>query len=199
MVKEGAKIVLILFLLLAGVAGIFVYSGVYNVGADVPHSWIVNGVLEQVRSRSVATQARNISVPRDLNDPGRVSTGSGLYGKMCTGCHLGPGVERSEMSQGLYPPAPELTRGDALSPAEQFWAIKHGIKFTAMPAWGKTHPDELIWDMVAFVRKLPTLSTARYKALVASAPEDHEQIMKGMKQDHGRDTQNDSRSHAHHN
>src|SRR3546814_3671518 len=73
---------------------------------------------------------------------------------MCAGCHLGPGVERSELSQGLYPQAPELAKHSHLGPAEQFWIIKHGVKLSAMPAWGKTHPDPLIWDMVAFVRRL---------------------------------------------
>lgn len=83
------------------------------------------------------------------------------------------------MSQGLYPSAPDLARTN-LSPAEQFWTIKHGIKLTAMPAWGKTHSDELIWDMVAFIQKLPSMSPEQYKKIVASAPEDHEEIMEHM-------------------
>jgi hypothetical protein len=33
-----------------------------------------------------------------------------------------------------------------------------GIKMTGMPAWGVTHDDELLWDVVAFVRKLPELT-----------------------------------------
>src|SRR5439155_2288486 len=154
MANTSTRIVLILLLLLAGVAGIVIYSGVYNVGADVPHSRLVYGLLEQVQERSVANHARSISVPRDLNDPKRISAGAGLYAEMCAGCHLGPGIEPTEISRGLYPSAPELARGDDLSAAEQFWTIKHGIKSTAMPAWGKTHNDELIWDMVAFVRQL---------------------------------------------
>ena len=96
---------------------------------------------------------------------------------MCTGCHLGPGIEPTELSQGLYPQAPELARGDDLSPAEQFWTIKHGVKLSAMPAWGKTHSDDLIWDMVAVVRQMPKLSSDQYKKLVASAPESHEEMM----------------------
>ena len=197
MANTSTKIVLILFLLLAGVAGI-IYSGVYNVGADVPHSRLVFGLLDQVRERSVANHARGISAPRDLSDPKRISAGAGLYAEMCAGCHLAPGIEPTEISRGLYPSAPELARGDDLSAAEQFWTIKHGIKSTAMPAWGKTHSDELIWDMVAFVRQLATLSPARYKALVASAPEDHEEMMKGMEQGHAVEAQADSHPDEHH-
>ena len=58
--------------------------------------------------------------------------------------------------------------------------IKHGVKMTAMPAWGRTHNDQLIWDMVAFVGKLPSMSPAQYKSTVASAPADHAEMMKDM-------------------
>ena len=36
--------------------------------------------------------------------------------------------------------------------------VKHGLKMTGMPAWGVTHNDELLWDVVAFLRKLPELT-----------------------------------------
>jgi mono/diheme cytochrome c family protein len=89
-------------------------------------------------------------------------------------------MEKTEISQGLYPPAPELSRGLAHSPGEVFWIIKHGVKLSAMPAWGRTHSDTLIWDMVAFVQKLPGLTADQYKTLVASAPADHDEMMKDM-------------------
>jgi mono/diheme cytochrome c family protein len=167
--------------ILAVLGGIVVYSGVYNIGADAPHSGVVYETLETLRDKSIDRHAQSVAVPKDLNDPKRIAAGAGLYDEMCTGCHLGPGVERSELSQGLYPSAPELAQGDDLSPAEQFWVIKHGVKLTAMPAWGKTHSDDLIWDMVAFIRQMPKMSPAQYKAAVASAPEDHDEMMKDMK------------------
>jgi len=97
---------------------------------------------------------------------------------MCAGCHLAPGVAPTEISQGLYPLAPELSRRHPREPAAQFWTIKHGVKMTAMPAWGRTHSDSLIWDMVAFVRKLPSLSPAQYRAMVESAPASHDEMMR---------------------
>ena len=59
----------------------------------------------------------------------------------------------------------------ALTPAEEFWVVKHGLKMTGMPAWGVTHDDELLWDVVAFLRKLPELTPDQYQALVKSAPD----------------------------
>ena len=171
--------VLVVLVIIAAFAGIFIYAGVYDIGADAPHSTAVYSLLRELRENAIAHHSRDIQVPGDLNDPKRVEAGAGLYKEMCTGCHLGPGVEPSELSQGLYPPAPVLSKSDR-SPAQQFWIIKHGVKLTAMPAWGKTHSDDLIWDMVAFIRKLPGMSAQQYQAALASAPADHDEMMKEM-------------------
>jgi mono/diheme cytochrome c family protein len=176
----SATFVLVILLVIAGFAGIFIYMGVYNIGADAPHSRIVYGALNALRERAIANYSRDIQPPSDLGDPKRIAAGAGLYNEMCTGCHLGPGLEKSEMSQGLYPAAPELARGTGHTPAQMFWIIKHGVKLSAMPAWGRTHSDELIWDMVAFLQQLPKMSAAQYKSAVASAPADHDEMMKDM-------------------
>jgi hypothetical protein len=87
-------------------------------------------------------------------------------------------MKRTEISQGLYPRAPELRRKTGLTPAEQFWIVEHGVKMTGMPVWG-THNDELLWDVVAFVRKLPELTPEQYEFMVKNAPK-HEEIMQEM-------------------
>lgn len=83
-------------------------------------------------------------------------------------------MESSEISQGLYPRAPDFRHGTGLKPQQAFWVIKHGIKMTGMAAWGVTHSDDLIWDMVAFLGKLPSLSASEYRAAVGNAAEEHE-------------------------
>lgn len=157
-----------------------IYGGLYNIGADAPHLRPTHWLIASLRDRSISVRARDISVPNDLDDPKRVTTGAGLYGEMCSSCHLAPGMEKSELSQGLYPQAPELARAGGRSPVQQFWIIKHGIKLTAMPAWGRTHNDDLIWDLVAFIRTLPRLTPAQYQAAVKSAPADHDEMMRNM-------------------
>lgn len=165
---------------LVGAAWLLIYAGAYNIAADAPHTGPVYWLLKSVRERSIAVRARGIALPSDLGDQKRIAAGADLYNEMCTSCHLGTGLGRTEISQGLYPRAPELARGVPISPAEEFWVIKHGIKMTAMPAWGPTHNDALIWDMVAFLQKLPKLTPAQYQALVKSAPEDHGKMMRDM-------------------
>lgn len=162
-----------------------VSMGAYNVAADEPHWKPVYWLMQTVRDRSIAVRARDVVVPSGLGDTRRIAAGAGLYAEMCSGCHLAPGMEKTEISRGLYPGAPELSRGLAISPAEEFWVIKHGIKMTGMAAWGRTHSDTLIWDMVAFLQKLPTLTPAQYNTLAKNAPEEHEEMMRmpGMSND----------------
>lgn len=176
----SAPFVAIVAALAALALALFIYLGVYNIGADAPHTRPVYWVLDRLRDQSIAVHARGIAPPADLHSPTRLAAGAGLYAEMCSACHLAPGMERTEINQGLYPQAPELAKGDDLTPAQQFWIIKHGVKLSAMPAWGRTHPDQLIWDMVAFIDTMPKLSAEQYKAAVASAPADHDEMMKDM-------------------
>ena len=157
-------------LVLVGAAAVAIYAGLYNIAADVPHPQPIYWLYETVRDRSVAARARDI-VPTDLDDANRISTGAGLYAEMCSGCHLAPGMKRTEISRGLYPRAPELRRQTDLTPAEQFWIVKHGVKMSGMPAWGVTHDDELLWDVVAFVRQLPELTPEQYETSGEERPE----------------------------
>ena len=172
-------LVAVALLVLIGAAAVGIYAGLYNIAADVPHTQPVYWLLEAARDRSISARARDVVVPHDLNDPTRISKGAGQYADMCSGCHLAPGMKRTEISQGLYPRAPELRRKTTLTPAEQFWVVKHGIKMTGMPAWGVTHDDDLLWDVVAFVRKLPELTKEQYETLVENAPK-HEELMQKM-------------------
>lgn len=88
------------------VLAIVVWFGTYNIAADVPHTRPMHWFLESVRQRLIETHASGITEPGNLDSPQRLATGAGLYQEMCWGCHLGPGVEPSEMSQGLYPRPP---------------------------------------------------------------------------------------------
>jgi len=170
-------------LLGAVVATGLIYMGSFDVAADKPHSEPVFWLMNTVRDRSVAIRAAGIPVPSDLADAKRIASGAAQYDEMCSLCHLAPGMKRTEISRGLYPRAPELRRKSDLTPAQQFWVVKHGLKMTGMPAWGVTHDDELLWDIVAFLRKLPDLSPSDYQAIVKSSPKTHEEMMEDMKMD----------------
>lgn len=164
------------FILLSG--GLFLYSGLYPMGADTPHNKLTYWLLETLRERSIERAASGIEIPNDLSTSDRLLAGGADYNDMCAGCHLKPGKTESDFSLGLYPAPPNL----ALTADEhghegadsnneiikrQFWIIKHGIKASGMPAWGPGHDDDRIWNMVAFLQRLPELSAAQYQILTA--------------------------------
>jgi mono/diheme cytochrome c family protein len=163
----AAKIGLVIAATLAvGVigAGLFIESGSYNIAADDHHTKIVLAIIEQLRERSIEVRARALEVP-GLDDPKRVEAGAERYAALCVGCHLAPGVAKSDIRSGLYPHPPNLAQEEARDPRRAFWTIKHGIKMSAMPAWGKSLDDVLIWDVVAFVRKMPEMTPESYQRL----------------------------------
>ena len=161
-------------------ASIFIWSGVYNIGADNPHWSVTHATIDTLRERSIETRLDGIQAP-DLDDPKRIELGAVNYSAMCTGCHLAPGVDDTEIRPGLYPMPPNLSKEQVHDPRRTFWIIKHGIKLTAMPAWGKTHTDEQIWNMVAFLQKLPGMTQAKYAQLGGKPPaEDEDHMHAGM-------------------
>ncbi len=150
----------------------YVWFGIYNVGADDPHTRPMLMLMQTLRARSIHVRAQDLKMP-NLEDPQLVLKGAGQYAAMCTGCHLAPGVEDSEIRPGLYPQPPNLSTF-RIDPRDAFWVIKHGVKMSAMPAWGLTHDDATIWSMVAFLQKLPNLTPAQYADIVARAPPDED-------------------------
>ena len=160
-----AIIAVIAALLLAAFgAALFIESGFYNIGADDHHAKPVLALITQLRNRSIETRLESIK-PQLQATPAMTKAGAEHYAALCVGCHLAPGVLKSDLRTGLYPHPPNLAQEDMQESRRAFWIIKHGIKMSAMPAWGKTLDDEAIWDVVAFVRKMPNLTPEEYQQL----------------------------------
>jgi mono/diheme cytochrome c family protein len=155
----------------------FAFSGIHQVGADVPHWSITRHAIGLVREHAVERRLAGhqaAAAGRSRTDQDGVER----YSKMCTGCHLAPGMGRSELRDGLYPAPSNLTRF-APDPSEAFWIIKHGLRMTAMPAWGLTHDDHTIWAMVAYLQKQPRMSAVEYHRLTEGAKHedgDHQHV-----------------------
>jgi mono/diheme cytochrome c family protein/ketosteroid isomerase-like protein len=167
-VKRTVTIVAITLLAVVLLGALVIVSGGLSVAADEPHSSIVFDILETARERSIEARADDIQVPA-LDDAGSVRRGAGNYDAMCAKCHLAPGMQPTELSAGLSPSPPNLAKPAHTDAAEAFWVIKHGIKSTGMPAWGQHMEDQYIWDIVALLRKLPSLSAEQYQAEVTAS------------------------------
>jgi cytochrome c553 len=136
-------------------------------------------MLENTRKYSIQLRAKHIVVPEILDEL-RWARGAKAFDEMCSGCHGAPGQKPFLGAADMNPPPPDLA--DVVSqrtPNELFWVVKNGIRMTGMPAWGPTHSDTQIWDLVAFMKRLPELSLRGYRNLMENVLDD------GHEHDHG--------------
>lgn len=158
--------------LIAAVGGIvFLYTGVYNVAADVPHTSVFRWAVTTMQRNSIERRADEREFGRipDLEDPLLIQHGFRLYREECATCHGAPGVGRDQVGWGINPAPPLLyVRSAAWTDEQLYWIIEHGIKMAGMPAFGPSHGERDIWALVAFSRRLTDLSIDDYRSMGAA-------------------------------
>ena len=154
-------------LAVAGVAGfLLALSGIISLKASAGHWGITEAILQFGKERSIATHTLGMSVP-PLDDPALVLRGAGHYEGGCRPCHGSPELRHPRIAAAMLPPPPYLPDiVDEWEPEELFYIVKHGIKFTGMPAWPALERDDEVWAVVAFLRVMPELDVEGYRRLV---------------------------------
>jgi mono/diheme cytochrome c family protein len=149
---------------------------VLGVGAAVAASILHDGLSSRATpSKLEAAIARNshyLAIPssaRSAQNP-LLATAEELhdarlhFADHCAICHGNDGSGLTAIGEGLYPPPPDLRKPATqnLTDGELFWVIENGVRFTGMPAFGKSgqHGGEIdSWKLVHFIRHLPRLTT----------------------------------------
>ena len=147
-------------------AAVFFFGGYYNVAGTAGDPDVVKWALVHVRQASIERHATD-KPPAELNDAATIRAGARAFSERgCMNCHGGPGVEWAKFSEGLHPDPPDLKElANERTPQQLFWVIKHGLNMTGMPSFGAIEmPDQEIWSVVAFVKKLPSVSDDDFKA-----------------------------------
>lgn len=146
-------------------AAAVIYSGIFNVAATVVDAPPLRWLLVTTRENSIRFHARDIQAP-PRGGAAQVENGFRIFREACAMCHTPPGQPATTMTKGLNPEAPALAElVEDMTDAELFWVTKNGIRFTGMPAWGSSHNDADIWDLVAFMRTSTDMKGADYDAL----------------------------------
>ncbi|HMK73398.1 MAG TPA: cytochrome c [Myxococcaceae bacterium] len=141
-------------------------TGLYDVAATTPPSFLERGLAGWVVDRSVARRAPKGPMPIQVT-PEILARGLAEYREHCLVCHGLPGERQSGIAAGLNPPAPDLADPESQegSDGELFRFISAGVRMTGMPAFSKSESEETIWKLVAFVRHLPKLTDEERAAL----------------------------------
>ena len=150
-------------------AAVFFFGGFYNVAATEPDLGVVAWALVHIREASINRHA--VDQPAvSMEDPATIQAGARAFASRgCPSCHGAPGVMWAKFSEGLRPDPPDLKDvAKELAPAQIFWVVRNGINMTGMPGFGLVEaPDQEIWTIAAFVKKLPDVSEGDYKAWTA--------------------------------
>ena len=160
----------VLAILIALGAAVFFFGGFYSVAGTAEDPAIVASALIKIRQASISHHATDIP-PMSLDDPAVEQAGARAFAtRGCVNCHGGPDVKWAKFSEGLNPSPPDLKEVvGSLEPRELFWVVKNGIDMTGMPSFGQTGvPDQEIWSIAAFLKKLPAISGQDYKSWTAS-------------------------------
>ena len=152
----------------AALAAIVVASGVVDISADKPDSWLATHFLHFVFNRSESLHAHGVTPPSDLAAPSRVKLAAQQFDMECANCHGRPGFGQSVIALSMSPRPQYLPNvvGQFTDP-ELYRIVKHGVKFSAMPSWPTDDRIDEVWSMVAFLRRLPKLNANAYREMTA--------------------------------
>ena len=114
----------------------------------------------------VASSAMDESIERHsppLKDPLQPTVesllaGARLYRDKCSDCHGSPVNPTSDYGMSFYPRVPQfMKQAPDMPDRENFYIIKHGVRWTAMPAWGNIMTDSEIWQVVTLLSRFEKL------------------------------------------
>jgi cytochrome c553 len=125
-------------------------------------------LLNFTMRRSVITHSLGMNAPK-LDDAALVAKGATHYEFGCRPCHGGPHLPQPVIAGHMTPHPPHLPPEIPKWESEElFYIVKHGVKFTGMPAWPAQKRDDEIWSVVAFLLKMPKLTAQEYQTVARS-------------------------------
>lgn len=147
--------------LAAGIAGyVAVKGGLVPANADgrTPRieRWAASTSLHAVLGR--LPKQTNPVAASDKN----LIAGIKLYAEHCAVCHGDSSGRPSAIAKGLYVHAPQLGKDGVEDDPDQvtFWKVAHGIRWTGMPAFGRSLNDTQLWQITAFLKTMDHLPPA---------------------------------------
>ena len=176
-VAMGTKLIVFIFVVSLGIVGAFGWLGyqLFTTGFSAktePHALEVL-MARQIRRLAIPIEKRNAQNPIPLS-PDVMKESLAHFADHCATCHANDGSGQTPIGKNVYPKAPDLRLADtqSMSDGEIFWVIHHGIRFTAMPAWGEGDPaqDKASWKLVHFIRHLPQLTPEELDQMKALNP-----------------------------
>ncbi len=152
--RRGVLVALFAVLLIA-IAGWF-FAARFSLSALNDPGPIETYLATKMKLWVVSRSARGPLPPAPPDNNASVNIGQMIYGGECASCHGTDGRTPTDVGRWMYPRTLDLGSSEvqSWSDAELFWIIKHGIRLSGMPGFGRTRSDEQIWHLVHYVRSV---------------------------------------------
>jgi thiosulfate dehydrogenase len=155
-------IVVTLLVLIAGTLW-FVKTGRVNFEADRQPPDFERRLAMGAMDAATDRRAPGVKNPVPATEE-NILAGAQLYLNHCAGCHGIPSNADSQFGRSFNPPVPQFFKDAPDMPDNQsFYVIRHGIRWTGMPAWNQTLNENQMWQIVTFMGDIEKLPPAAKK------------------------------------
>lgn len=166
--------VCVAYLLLAAVGWLAVEGGLVRPAADRRPGTFERWAALHSLNAAIRRESRGLADPLPSGD-GSFVQGARLYQVHCLVCHGAADGRASAIARGLNVSPPQLAfEGVEDDPeGETYWKVKHGIRFTGMPAYVGSLSEEELWQVTRFVSHLghlPPAAAAVWTSMPTAAP-----------------------------
>ncbi len=135
----------------------FALLGFMPTNADATPPNLERRIATNALDASMEKHAPRVNSPLPPTDENLID-GMKIYTMNCALCHGGLDKKPNMLGASFYPPAPDLIL-DPLDDPEWhiFYAVRTGVRYTGMPAWGKTLSEVDMWKVTAFLARIEKL------------------------------------------
>jgi thiosulfate dehydrogenase len=134
--------------------------GLMPTNADATPPAIETRIASAALDASMERHAPRLNNPLPPSDE-NIIDGMKIYTMNCALCHGALDKKESPLAKSFYPPVPQLILEPLDDPEWHiFYAIRTGVRYTGMPAWGKVLREQDLWKVTAFLARVEKPSPA---------------------------------------
>lgn len=135
-------------IVLSAAAYVYFEEGFVSTRADT-RPGILDSWLSHASESSIARHASNTANP-EPDTSQTLLAAARLYETRCTICHGSPEQQENNVGKSENPPTPQFFGSEPpdMTESQNFYVIKHGIRFTAMLPWNNLLSNQQIWQVV---------------------------------------------------
>src|SRR4029077_13594896 len=149
---------IIVALLVLALGGLAVTTlGLLPTTADATPPALERRIATSAVDASMERRAPRVTNPMPPTDENLIE-GMRVYTMNCAICHGTLDKKPSPLEKSFAPPVPQIIL-DPLDDPEWhiYYAVRTGVRYTAMPAWNKALSDQDIWKATAFLSRIQKL------------------------------------------